>query len=331
MRCAVFSTKPYDTTFLTRANTANDHELIFFEARLNASTVALAQGFEAICIFVNDALSADVLQALAQGGTRIIALRCAGFNNVDLKAATQYGITVARVPAYSPHAVAEHALALVLSLNRQIHRAYNRVREGNFRLDGLLGFDLHGKTVGIVGTGHIGAIFGRLCHGLGCTVIASDPRPNPDCETFLAYTTLDDLYRRSDIISLHCPLVPATHHLIDTKAIGLMKRGVMLINTSRGGLIDTRAVIQGLKSGHLGHLGIDVYEEEADLFFEDLSSTIIQDDLFSRLMTFPNVLITGHQGFFTEEALSSIAQTTLNNLTAFSTGTGTLHAVQPPA
>lgn len=318
MKVAVFSTKPYDRVFLEKANEEYQHELVFFESRLRQATVALAQGFAAVCPFVNDQVDAVVLQALAEGGTKIAALRSAGFNNVDLKAAQAHQIMVTRVPAYSPYAVAEHAVALVLTLNRQVHRAYGRVREGNFALDGLLGFDLHGLTVGVVGTGKIGFEFARIMGGFGCRLLAYDLRPAPGSEQLgLDYVELDDLFARADIVSLHCPLTPQTHHLIDAPAIRKMKPGVMLINTSRGALVDTAAVIDGLKSGQIGYLGLDVYEEEGDLFFEDLSNLVLQDDIFARLLTFPNVVITGHQAFFTRNALESIAHTTLANITEF--------------
>lgn len=316
MRVAVFSTKPYDRRFLDAANVEHRHELYFFEPRLTAETARLAEGFEAVCVFVNDQLDAPTLALLRNGGTRLIALRSAGFNNVDLAAADELGLTVVRVPAYSPHAVAEHTLALILSLNRRLVRASGRVHEGNFALDGLLGFDLNGRTVGIVGTGRIGQVVARIMHGIGCRVLAYDIVENSACSQLgVDYVSLEALFRESDIITLHCPLTPETHHLIDADALSEMKRGVMLINTSRGPLIETRAVIAALKSGRVGYLGIDVYEEEADLFFEDLSNQVIQDDVFARLLTFPNVLITGHQAFFTEDALRNIAATTLQNIT----------------
>ncbi|MDZ7802177.1 MAG: 2-hydroxyacid dehydrogenase [Trueperaceae bacterium] len=327
MKVAVFSTKTYDQRHLAHANQHHGHELTFFEPRLHLDTAVLAAGFPVVCAFVNDRLDAEVLQRLAEGGTKLIALRSAGFNHVDLHAAERLGMTIARVPAYSPHAVAEHALALVLALNRKIYRAYNRVREGNFALEGLIGFDMHGKTVGVVGTGKIGATFARIVHGMGCQVLALDPYPNPDLDAIAEYVSQDDLFARADVVSLHCPLTPETHHLIDAAAIRQMKRGVTLINTSRGQLVDTRAVIDGLKRGRIGRLGLDVYEEEGDLFFEDLSNQVIRDDVFSRLLTFPNVLITGHQGFFTEEALHAIADTTLANVSAFASGEGTLYRV----
>lgn len=317
MKVAVFSTKPYDKTFLEAANTPHRHELVFFEPRLTNETSILADGFSAVCVFVNDQLDAKTLATLARQGTRLIALRCAGFNNVDLAAAHQLGMIVVRVPAYSPYAVAEHTVGLILALNRKIHRAYARVHEGNFALDGLLGFDLHGLTVGIIGTGKIGMITARIIQGFQCNILAYDLYPNPANEPLVTYTTLPDLFAAADIISLHCPLTPETHHLINEQTLSQMKPGVMLINTSRGALIDTPAVIEALKSGHVGYLGLDVYEEEADLFFEDLSNRVIQDDLFARLLLFPNVIITGHQAFFTRNALERIAEVTLTNITQF--------------
>ncbi|MEZ4737333.1 MAG: 2-hydroxyacid dehydrogenase [Caldilineaceae bacterium] len=318
MKVAVFSTKPYDRQFLSQANAQHGHELRFFEPRLTPETSALAAGFPAVCVFVNDQLSAPVLRDLAQGGTRLLALRSAGFNHVDLAAAAALGLTVMRVPAYSPYAVAEHAVGLILTLNRKIHRSFNRVREGNFALDGLLGFDLHGTTVGIVGTGKIGTVFAQIMRGFGCRLLAFDLYPNQECKALgVEYVSLDTLYRQSDIISLHCPLTPETHHLINAAALAQVKPGVMLINTSRGALIDTTAVIDALKAGQVGYLGLDVYEEEEDLFFEDLSGKVIQDDVFARLLTFPNVLVTGHQAFFTRNALLGIAETTIGNITAF--------------
>lgn len=327
MDVAVFSTKSYDQTFLDRANERHAHRLTFLEPRLLPRTAPLAEGHAAVCAFVNDRLDDEVLSVLAEQGTSLIVLRSAGFNHVDVRAAERLGLTVARVPAYSPHAVAEHALALILALNRRIYRAYNRVREGNFALDGLLGFDMHAKTVGVVGTGKIGAHFARIVHGMGCEVLALDPYPAGELEGVARYVAKDELLATSDVISLHCPLTPATHHLIDDAAIDRMKDGVTLINTSRGQLVDTRAVIEGLKRGRIGRLGLDVYEEEGDLFFEDLSNRVIRDDVFSRLLTFPNVLVTGHQGFFTEEALANIAETTLANVTAFERGEGRIHRV----
>jgi D-lactate dehydrogenase len=328
VKVAVFGTKPYDEASLRQANGAHGHDLVFFEPRLTAETAPLASGYEAVCAFVNDELGAATLGALADGGTRLVALRSAGFNHVDLRTARALGLTVARVPAYSPYAVAEHTLTLILTLNRKVHRSYARVREGNFALTGLLGFDLHGRTVGIVGTGAIGTVFARIMAGLGCRLLAHDPYPNDECRALGAeYVDLPALFVGSDIIALHAPLTPQTHHLIDRAALAQMRDGVMLVNTSRGALVDTVAVIDGLKTGKIGHLALDVYEEEADLFFEDLSDRIITDDVFSRLLTFPNVLITGHQAFFTEEALAAIAETTLTNVTAFEGGGGDLHQV----
>ncbi|MHC5934167.1 2-hydroxyacid dehydrogenase [Nostoc sp.] len=315
MKVAVFSTKAYDRQFLSAANSPTQHELVFFEPRLNRDTAILAAGFGAVCVFVHDQVDAPTLELLASRGTRLVVLRCAGFNNVDLQAAADLGITVVRVPAYSPYGVAEHAVGLILSLNRKIHRAYNRVREGNFSIDGLLGFNLHERTVGIVGTGKIGLILGQIMKGFGCELLAYDVYRNPELEALGGkYVELPELFANSDIISLHCPLTLETHHLINTEAIKQIKSGVMLINTSRGALIDTQAVIEGLKSGKIGYLGMDVYEQESELFFEDLSGEIIQDDIFQRLITFPNVLITGHQAFFTAEALHNIAETTFANI-----------------
>jgi D-lactate dehydrogenase len=321
MKVAVFSTKSYDRTFLEAANVDRQHDLVFFEPRLNLETSVLAAGFTAVCVFVNDQLDAKTLKSIAEKGIRLLALRSAGFNHVDLAAARDLDLTLLRVPAYSPYAVAEHAVAMILSLNRRIHRAYNRVREGNFALEGLLGFDLHGKTVGIVGTGKIGAITAKILHGFGCHLLGYDVFQNPDCQALgMEYVSLQELFGASDIVSLHCPLLPETYHLINAATVEQMKPGVMLINTSRGQLINTKAVTKGLKSGKIGYLGLDVYEQETDLFFEDLSNQVIQDDVFQRLLTFPNVLITGHQAFFTEEALKNIAETTIANITDFEQG-----------
>lgn len=321
MRVAVFSTKPYDREYLESANADHRHDLVFLDARLAPETASLAEGIPAVCAFVNDDLGSEVLEQLHAGGTRHIALRSAGFNHVDLAAADRLGLDVVRVPAYSPSAVAEHAVGLILTLNRRIHRAVARVREGNFSLNGLLGFDLARTTVGVVGTGQIGAAFVRIMRGFGCELLVHDPYPNPDVEALGArYVPLDELYARSDIVSLHCPLTPQTHHLIGRDALEQMRPGVMVINTSRGALVDTLAVIDGLKSGVVGALGIDVYEEEEQLFFQDLSDRVITDDVFMRLLTFPNVVVTAHQGFFTREALEKIASTTLANLTAIDEG-----------
>lgn len=323
MRCAVFNTKRYDRDFLKAelARGGDQHELVFLEPLLTAETAPLAHGFPAVCAFVNDRLDAPVLQSLAAGGTKLVALRCAGFNNVDLATAARLGIQIARVPAYSPFAVAEHTVGMMLALNRKFHKAYNRVREGNFALDGLLGFDMHGRTVGIVGTGKIGECTARILAGFGCKLLVTDPYENAAVRELGArYVSLDDLLAVSDIVTLHCPLVPATHHLINAGRLKLMKTGAMLINTGRGALLDTPAVVAALKRGKLGALGIDVYEEEGDLFFVDHSQETILDDVFSRLLTFPNVLVTGHQAFFTRDALEAIARQTLTNLDEFARG-----------
>jgi D-lactate dehydrogenase len=321
MRVAVFSTKTYDRRFLESANESHGHRLTFFDARLELQTCGLAAGHDAVCVFVNDNLRADVAEELTRKGIKLIALRCAGFNNVDLEAAAKYSLTVARVPAYSPNSVAEHTVALILSLNRKMHRAFIRVREGNLSLDGLLGFDLCGRTVGIIGTGKIGLATAAILNGFGCRLLAYDIYKNPDSKRLgVAYVDLDTLYAESNIITIHCPLNPDTHHLIDRPALAKMQDRVMLINTSRGAVIDTLAVIEALKSGKIGYLGLDVYEEEGDIFFKDLSEQVIQDDVFARLLTFPNVLITGHQAFFTEEAMTSIAEVTIGNISAFEKG-----------
>ena len=318
MKTAIFSAHAYDKNFLKAANTNYGFQLQFYEQVLTEKTVSLAKNFDAICAFVHDELRTPVLEQLAQFGVKLITMRCAGFDNVDIAAAEKRGITVARVPAYSPYAVAEHALGLILALNRKLHRAYHRVRESNFSLDGLLGFDLQGKTVGIIGTGRIGAVLVKILLGLGCKVLAHDIQQNPICiELGATYVDLETLYKESDIVSLHCPLTADTHHLIDDTSIQQMKPGVMIINTSRGAVVDTSAAIRGLKSGQVGSLGLDVYEGEQHLFFQDLSETIIQDDMFERLITFPNVLVTAHQGFFTRDALMSIAETTLRNIEGY--------------
>jgi len=330
MKVVFFSSKSYDRRFFQEANEAFGHKLEFLESRLDPRTVSLAKGARCICIFVNDTLDEAVLETLNAGGTRLIALRCAGFNQVDLKTAARLGMEVVRVPAYSPHAVAEHTLALLLALNRKIHRAHNRIREGNFSLEGLLGVDLHGLTAGIVGTGKIGINVARILNGFGCNVIAHDPYPNGECrEMGVEYVGLKALFSQSDILSLHCPLTPESRYLIDKQALDVMKPGVLIINTSRGGLLDARSAIEALKSGHLGGLAIDVYEEEEALFFEDLSGRVIQDDVFARLTTFPNVLITGHQAFFTREALRNIAETTLQNIEDFEKGGQCPNRVDP--
>lgn len=321
MKVAVFDSKDYTRQFFDLRNT-NGFDLVYLESRLSTETVRLAAGFPAICIFVNDHASARVVKTLREGGVELIALRCAGFNNVDLPACRERGVSVVRVPAYSPEAVAEHAVALLLALNRKIHRAYGRVREGNFRLDGLMGFDLKGKTVGIVGTGRIGHAFANIMLGFGCEVLAFDKRPNPGLldHPGVRYVPLDQLWRESDVISLHAPLTPETRHMIDKTSIKMMKEGVLFLNTSRGHLVNTHALIEGLKSGKIGGAGLDVYEEEDHYFFEDFSASVIRDDVLARLLTFPNVIITGHQGFFTREALIAIADTTFHSLREFRDG-----------
>jgi D-lactate dehydrogenase len=330
VRILVFSARRYDVEFLEAANARVGHDLTFLEARLTAETAALAEGYEVVCPFVNDVLDRAVVEQLAKGGTRLLALRSAGYSHVDVQVAADHGIAVAHVPAYSPFAVAEHAVALILALDRKIYRSYARVREGNFSLDGLLGFDLRGRTVGVVGTGAIGRQLARIMLGFGCAVVAFDPVENDELRSDgVRYAPLADVLASADILSLHSPLTPATHHLIDRRAIGRMKDGVMLINTSRGGLIDTEAVIDGLKSERIGALGLDVYEEEAGVFFEDLSGRILKDDVLARLLTFPNVLITAHQAFFTREALEAIAEATLANVSAFERREPLPHEVRP--
>lgn len=321
MKVAVFNTKSYDKQFITEANQAVGHAITFFEVHLNRDTCKLAFGFEAVCAFVNDKLDRDTLTLMSQQGVRLIALRCAGFNNIDLQAAKELNLTVVRVPVYSPHGVAEHAVALMLALNRKIYKSYNRVHEGNFSLEGLLGFDMYNRTVGVIGTGRIGSIVAKIMTGFGAKVIAFDHYQSKECIAMgVEYVTLEEVYKRSDIISLHSPLTKESYHMINEQSIAQMKHGVMLINTSRGGLVDTRSVIKSLKTGKIGFVGLDVYEEEGDMFFQDLSAHILQDDVFARLLAFPNVVITGHQAFFTREALTNIANTTIGNITAFEKG-----------
>ena len=334
MRTLVYSTRPYDRRSLEEAagDADAEHELVFVEHHLDVHSALAADGFDAVCAFVNDDLSAPVLEALAERGVRMIAMRCAGYNNVDLDAAERLGMTVARVPAYSPYAVAEHTVALMLALDRHIPRAAARVREGNFSLEGLLGFDLRSRRVGIVGTGKIGMIVARILRGFGCSLRAYDPYPADEVRDLgVRYVDLDTLLAECDVITLHCPLTPETHHLLDADAFARMKRGAMLVNTSRGGLVDAAALVQALKSGQVGSVALDVYEEEGDLFFEDLSDSIIDDDVFARLLTFPNVLITAHQAFFTEEALQAIARTTITNLTAAADGTRSGNELTAPS
>ncbi|MBC3951805.1 2-hydroxyacid dehydrogenase [Pseudomonas folii] len=321
MRTLIFSSQTYDRDSFLTARLPESLQLHFQPARLTPETVALADGHEVVCAFINDDLSAPVLERLAAGGTRLIALRSAGYNHVDLPTAQKLGLSVVRVPAYSPHAVAEHAVALILALNRRLNRAYNRTRDGDFSLHGLTGFDLVGKTVGIIGTGQIGATFAKIMSGFGCELLAYDPFPNPHVETLGArYLSLDELLKQSQIISLHCPLTPQTRHLINAQSLATLQRGAMLINTGRGALVDTPALSEALKSGQLGYLGLDVYEEEALLFFEDRSDHPLQDDVLARLLTFPNVIVTAHQAFLTHEALGAIAQTTLDNIHAWASG-----------
>lgn len=323
MNLAVFSAKPYDKEYLSRVHAASPQAstaitLTFHDFALCPDTVALAAGADAVCVFVNDALSAPVLQSLADAGVRAVLLRCAGYNNIDLLAAERLGLLVANVPSYSPEAVAEFAVALIQTLNRKTHRAYNRVREGNFALDGLLGSTLHGKTVGIVGVGRIGLALARILgKGFGCRLLAYDPFPSEAFDEFGAYAALDELLAQSDYVSLHCPLTEGTKHIINARSLGIMKKGAVLVNTSRGGLVHTESVIAALKSKQLGGLALDVYEAEGDLFYQDRSGEIIEDDELMRLMTFPNVIVCGHQAFFTEEALTEIAECTLQNMCDF--------------
>ena len=319
---AFYDTKPYDREYFERAPEASRLHRQFHEFRLTSETAASADGAQAVCVFVNDRLDAPCLTQLQRGDVRLVALRCAGFNNVDLTAAKSLGIAVTRVPAYSPHAVAEHTVALLLALNRKIHRAYNRVREHNFSLSGLVGFDLHGKTVGVVGTGRIGKITAQIFRGFDTEVLAFDPNPSPEWAAGLGvrYTDCEPLLASSDIVSLHLPLTPATRHLLNAATFARMKPGAYLLNTSRGKLVDTTALIEALKAGRLGGVALDVYEEEEGIFFEDHSGEILQDDELSRLLTFPNVLITAHQAFLTHEALSEIARVTTANLLLLGTG-----------
>lgn len=322
MKVAFFDTHKFERPIFETENEAFHHDLIFFEERLCKETAILADQFPCVCAFVNDKLDRDGLSLLSKAGVKLIALRSAGFNHVDLKAAQELGLVVVRVPEYSPYAVAEHAVALILTLNRKIHRSYARVRELNFSLDGLVGVDLHGKTVGVIGSGRIGAVFAKIMTGFGCEVLLHDIKPDLDLAKRLGarYSDLDTLYRKSEIISLHVPLNDHTRYLINKDSLSKMKKGVLLINTGRGGLVNTRDLIQSLKKGHLGGAGLDVYEEEEQVFFQDHSGDILQDDVLARLLTFPNVIITSHQAFLTQEALSNIAKTTLSNITAFERG-----------
>jgi D-lactate dehydrogenase len=321
MKIAMFDTHRYERESFDAANADGGHQITFLEPRLTRETAPLARSHPVVCSFVNDRVDDATLEVLRDGGTRLVALRSAGYNHIDLAAAARLGLPVVRVPEYSPHAVAEHAVGLVLALNRKIHRAYARVREWNFSLDGLVGFDLHGKTVGIVGTGRIGQVTAGIFRGFGCRVLAFDRRPDPGLALAGGrYVELAELFRESDIVSLHVPLTPATHHIIDAAALAAMKQGAVLVNTGRGALIDSRALIDALKSRHLAAAGLDVYEEEEGVFFQDLSDRVLQDDVLARLLTFPNVIVTSHQGFLTREALASIARVTLENVSDFERG-----------
>jgi len=335
MNVAMFDTHRYDRDSFEAANRDGGfaHAITFLEPRLTRDTAALARGHAAVCSFVNDHLDAATLSTLQEGGTRLVALRSAGYNHVDLAAASRLGLPVVRVPEYSPYAVAEHAVALVLCLNRKLHRAHARVREWNFSLEGLVGFDLHGKTVGLIGTGRIGQVAARIFRGFGCRVLAFDARPNDAlaAELGVRYVQLPELYRESDVISLHVPLTPATRHLVGSEALVAMKRGALLVNTGRGALIDSLALIDALKHGHLGGAGLDVYEEEEGVFFHDLSNQVLQDDTLARLLTFPNVLVTSHQAFLTREALANIARVTLENVAAFERGLPLVNEVRAEA
>lgn len=333
MKVAFFDTHRYDQDVFEAANTEFGHELTFLEPRLTSVTASLAHGFPAICSFVNDRLDRAAIERLAAGGTRLIALRSAGFNHVDLEAAAEFQLPVVFVPEYSPQAVAEHAVALIQAVNRKIHRAYNRVRDANFSLDGLVGVDLYKKTFGVIGTGRIGAATARIMHGFGCRLIGYDAFPNSQliAEIGLEYVDLPTLYAESDVISLHLPLTPESHHLIGADALHRMKSSVILINTSRGRLIDSKALIVALKQGKIGAAGLDVYEEEEGVFFRDHSDEGLQDDVLARLLTFPNVLITSHQGFLTHEALKKIAHTTLESIRAFESGEPLLHTAHRQA
>lgn len=316
-----YDTKPYDRMFFDKTNQSFGFTIKYVSDHLNKDTAYFSKDFDTVCAFVNDTIDKQTINILKESGVNLIALRCAGYNNVDLTAAFE-SINVVRVPGYSPYAVAEHAAALMLSLNRKTHRSYYRTHDGNFSIDGLLGFDLHNKTAGVIGTGQIGKCFISIARGFGMNVLAYDKFPDNEYakKTGIQYTSLDDIYSKSDVISLHAPLTPETHHMINKDTISAMKQGVMLINSSRGGLINTKDLIDGLKTKHIGSAGLDVYEEESEYFFEDFSSAIIDDDILARLLTFPNVLITAHQGFFTEEALTNIAQTTLDNISEFING-----------
>jgi D-lactate dehydrogenase len=331
MRTAVFSTKKYERTLLDELNAGHRHELVYFDMLLGPGTAFLAAGFPAVSVFVNDCVNSDVLKQLASGGTRIVATRSTGFNHIDMEAARKLGVTIVRVTSYSPNSVAEFAVGLLLALNRKIPRAYNRTRDGNFELDGLMGFDLVGRTVAVIGTGKIGIIFARIMVGFGCSVIGYDVCRSPEFESIGGrYVDVEEL-ESADVVSLHCPLTPETHHIVNARTLARVKRGALLINTSRGGLIDTEAAIEALKSGQLGGIAIDVYEQEASLFFQDLSSTVITDDVIQRLISFPNVILTGHQAFFTREAVGTILETTLASISDFAAGRPLAHEICTPS
>ncbi len=324
MKIAMYDTKPYDKEWFEKKK-PEGYEIIYFETKLRYETAALAEGCEVVCAFVNDVIDAPAIDRLYRHGVKLIALRCAGFNNVDRKAAAGK-IKVVRVPAYSPYAVAEHAMGMLLCLNRKLHKAYNRTREGNFTLNGLTGFDLHGKTVGVMGTGKIGKTFINICQGFGMKVLAYDPYP--DAALPVTYVEKEELFRNSDIISLHCPLTTQTHHIINEESIQMMKDGVMLINTSRGALVKKEALLGGLKEKKIGAAGLDVYEEEAEYFYEDCSNEIIEDDVLALLVSMPNVLLTSHQAFLTNEALQNIAETTFENIAAYERGDELVNKVE---
>jgi D-lactate dehydrogenase len=332
MRVAIFSAKSYERALLDELNAGHRHELVYFDTLLGRGTVSLAAGFPVVSVVVNDVVDHDVLKQLAAGGTKLVATRSTGFNHIDLGAARELGVKVVRVVDYSPNSVAEFTVGLLLALNRKIPRAYNRTREGNFELDGLMGFDLVGRTVAVIGTGKIGIIFARIMAGFGCELLGFDVHHSPEFEKLGGrYAEADEIVAEADIISLHCPLTPQTYHIVNARMLARVKRGALLINTSRGGLVDTEAVIEALKSGQLGGIAIDVYEQEASLFFKDLSSTVIPDDVIQRLVSFPNVIVTGHQAFFTREALGTILDTTLRSISDFAAGRPLANEVAAPA
>src|SRR5262245_46451703 len=332
MRVAMFSAKKFERALLDELNARHGHELVYFDALLGSDTASLAAGFPAVSVFVNDPVDADALKRLAAGGTKLVATRSTGFNHIDLKAAKELGVKVVRVTDYSPNSVAEFAVGLLLALNRRIPRAHNRTREGNFELDGLMGFDLVGRTVAVIGTGKIGTIFARIMAGFGCNLLGFDICHSPEFERIGGrYVEVEEIQAEADIISLHCPLTPQTHHIVNARTLAGVKTGALLINTSRGGLVDTEAAIEALKSGQLGGIAIDVYEQEASLFFKDLSSTVISDDVIQRLVSFPNVIVTGHQAFFTRDALETILGTTLASVSDFAAGRPLVNEIEAPA